>query len=610
MKKIKLGEKFDLPEDVITQMMAFLGRRGSGKTYGAGKFIEGLYDIGGQFIILDPVGVWWGLRLDADGNKKGLDITIFGGLHADVPLEPAAGTLIADLIVDKGISAIIDISQFEFNTDKAKFAEAFASRFFYRKKSRPSAVHLVIEEAQEVCPQNPAKGEERMLGAFNRIIKLGRNFGIGITLISQRPQEVNKKALNQTECLFAFQMTGLHERKAVEAWIADKGLDKNLADVLPKLEIGEPHVWSPQWLKISKQVKIGRKRTFNASSTPKLGAKPVKIKKLNPIDIQKIQKEMAETIERAKAEDPKELRKEIRSLEAQMRGEKSRKPSPPVDNVTVKRLQREANTRIKGLENRLLPAERNYQIQKDRADHFQKQSQYGESIIKTVYPILIKLIQVEKNITEFFKKPKIMPKIKAQLGIPKEILKSDPKKIERPKDIQMTYQKKRIDHPDILPFEEGQLNKCAKLIYGFLFTNSNKAFTKVQIAVMTGYSVKSGGFQSAMASLNTKELILKENNLIKVNPDNLDSELADEQEEFSLDTIKKKLNKCSKELLEVLIEDPSKDYDKEELALATPTQYSVTSGGFQSALAKLNTLGFIEKISGRIRLSKYIEELI
>ena len=264
MKKIKLGENFSLPEDVITQMMAFLGRRGSGKTYGAGKFIEGLYDIGGQFIILDPVGVWWGLRLDADGKKKGLDITIFGGLHADVPLEPAAGTLIADLIVDKGISAIIDVSQFEFNTDKARFAEAFASRFFFRKKSRPSAVHLVIEEAQEFCPQNPAKGEERMLGAFNRIIKLGRNFGIGISLISQRPQEVNKKALNQTECLFAFQMTGLPERKSIEAWIADKGLDKNLADVLPKLEIGDPHVWSPQWLKISKQVKIGRKRTFNA----------------------------------------------------------------------------------------------------------------------------------------------------------------------------------------------------------------------------------------------------------------------------------------------------------------------------------------------------------
>jgi DNA helicase HerA-like ATPase len=92
-----------------------------------------------------------------------------------------------------------------------------------------------------------------MLHAFERLVKLGRNFGIGVSLISQRPQEVNKKALNQTECLFAFQMTGPQERKAIAGWAADKGLDVDLVEALPKLAVGHAHVWSPQWLRCRKR---------------------------------------------------------------------------------------------------------------------------------------------------------------------------------------------------------------------------------------------------------------------------------------------------------------------------------------------------------------------
>jgi len=45
------------------------------------------------------------------------------------------------------------MSQFESDADKARFAQAFADRFFFRKKAAPSAVHLFIEEAQEFVPQ-------------------------------------------------------------------------------------------------------------------------------------------------------------------------------------------------------------------------------------------------------------------------------------------------------------------------------------------------------------------------------------------------------------------------------------------------------------------------
>ena len=314
--KLQISKDLSLPSDVITQKNAFMGRTGSGKTYAFGKLAEEMLSLGMQVVILDPVGVHWGLRLAADGKSDGMKtIYVFGGLHGDIPIEPTGGKLIADFIADKHVSAIIDVSQFESDADKTKFATEWAARFFFRYKSKPSPVHLCLEECQEFIPQNSQKGEERMVHAFNRIWKLGRNFGIGGSLISQRPQEVNKKALNQTECFYAFQMTGPHERKAVEDWMKEKGVDTSIANDLPKLEVGTCHIWSPQWLKISKQIKIDKKWTYNASSTPEFGSKPIDIKPLEPLEIEKLSEELKSTIEKAKAADPEILKKRIHELE-------------------------------------------------------------------------------------------------------------------------------------------------------------------------------------------------------------------------------------------------------------------------------------------------------
>lgn len=346
---LRLADDLALPIDAVTQKLAFLGRTGSGKTYGASKLAEEMLGAGAQVVILDAVGVWYGLRLAADGKGKGIEIPVFGGLHGDVPLEPTGGQLMANLIVDRGASVIIDVSQFETDAAKARFAAEWADRFFFRKKASPSAVHVFIEECQEFVPQNPQKGEERMLHAFQRIEKLGRNFGIGVSLISQRPQEVNKKALNQTECLFVFQMTGAHERKAIEAWIAGKGLDEDVAGMLPRLQVGQPHVWSPQWLQVSKTVHIAKKRTFNASSTPTVGGRAA-AHQLAPIDLARIREDMAATIERAKADDPRELRRTIADLQRQLmktapaaKPAAPAKPAPsPVKAEHVKRIERAA----------------------------------------------------------------------------------------------------------------------------------------------------------------------------------------------------------------------------------------------------------------------------
>ncbi len=318
MTKLQLADGLAIPLEIVTERSAFIGRTGQGKSYAAQKLAELLHAAGAQFVVLDPVGIWWGLRLAANGKDPGLEIPVFGGLHGDLPLEPTAGKVFADLAAD-GRSMVLDVSGFEHDTDRARFAKDFAERFFFRKKSQPSAVLLFLEEGQEFVPQDPGRDENYMLRAFTRLAKIGRNFGVGISLITQRPQEVSKKVLNLTELLFAFQLNGKHERTAVEKWIEDKAIDEDIGSELPKLERWHPHAWSPSWLKISKVVRILPRATFDASSTPKVGKGAGAVKQLGPIDIDAIKKQMASTIEKAKAEDPKELRRRIAELEKQAR---------------------------------------------------------------------------------------------------------------------------------------------------------------------------------------------------------------------------------------------------------------------------------------------------
>jgi hypothetical protein len=311
---IRLSDSLTLPADAVTQTFAFLARRGAGKSYGAMKLAEGMLDANAQIVAIDPVGVWFSLRIAADGKGKGFPILVFGGLHGDLPLEPGAGAFIADLIVDRGISAVLDVSHFRKN-DRKRFATDFAEQLFHRKKQRRTPIHLFVEEAQVFIPQRVMGDEARMLGAFEDIIKLGRNFGIGATLVSQRPQAVNKDALNQTEALFVLQTNGAQERKALENWIVEQGVaTKGLVDELPSLPIGTAFLWSPSWLRKLEKVKIGKRKTYDASATPVAGVEHVEPRPLSVDELADVEKAMAATIERAKADDPKALRAKITEL--------------------------------------------------------------------------------------------------------------------------------------------------------------------------------------------------------------------------------------------------------------------------------------------------------
>ncbi len=180
-------------------------------------------------------------------------------------------------------------------------------------------MHLFLEEAQSFIPQRMTRGEDQMLGAFEDLGKLGRNFGIGMSLISQRPQAVNKEVLNLTEVLLVLQISGARERSAIRAWIVEQSIDtRNALEELPSLPIGTAYIWSPRWLRFFGKVRIGSKWTYDASATPTLSTAPLIPRPLEAVDLAELRRAMASLGELPGEHDSAGLRRRIADLEQRL----------------------------------------------------------------------------------------------------------------------------------------------------------------------------------------------------------------------------------------------------------------------------------------------------
>src|SRR5580700_8926167 len=104
-KRLHISDDLWLPLDAVTQKFGILGTSGSGKSFTAMKLAELMLDALAQIIAVDPVGIWWSLRLAKDGKHKGYEqVRVFGGDHGDLPLTRESGALIGRLLAERRIS--------------------------------------------------------------------------------------------------------------------------------------------------------------------------------------------------------------------------------------------------------------------------------------------------------------------------------------------------------------------------------------------------------------------------------------------------------------------------------------------------------------------------
>ncbi len=309
--KLNLGT-IQMPINAVTRTFAILAKRGAGKSYTGGVMAEEFYKNNLPFVVMDPIDIWWGLRLNKNGKDKGLPVVVFGTHHADIQLHRNMGRKIAQAVVKKNISCVL--STFGMPKVAQRHLITEFSEEILNINNTPR--HIFIEEAHEYLPQRVFGGLGKTFNAVSNLVVMGRNRGLGVTLINQRAATVNKDVLTQLDTLLAFQNTSPQDRKALREWVdyhgADEGNFKEFMDSLPSLPRGQGWIWSPEFMGVFQRIKIRKRETFHPDRE-KIGKK-IKMPELNQIDIQGFIAEFSSSLKTEKSK-PIVIKADVKPVE-------------------------------------------------------------------------------------------------------------------------------------------------------------------------------------------------------------------------------------------------------------------------------------------------------
>ena len=114
---------------VVERHLVVLGKTGSGKTYAAKGIVERLVQRRRHVCIVDPTGVWWGLKATADGGVSPLPVAVLGGDHGDLALEESMGETAAAAVVRLPITLVLDLSLMTHAARTRFLTDFFATLF-------------------------------------------------------------------------------------------------------------------------------------------------------------------------------------------------------------------------------------------------------------------------------------------------------------------------------------------------------------------------------------------------------------------------------------------------------------------------------------------------
>ena len=543
---LRLSDSLILPLEVVTMTQAILARKRSGKSYCAQKLAEQMLHAGQQIVAIDPTSAWYGLRSSADGNGPGFPIVVFGGAHADAPLDYRSGASLAGAIVEHGFSAIFDVGEMDVE-EQVVFGTDFCKELL---KLNRNAMHLFMDEAHNWAPQNPVtKPEKHALSAVKRLVLQGGIRGIGFTMISQRTALLNKDVLSQVDLLTVLRMSHPLDIKAVTDWIASEvsaGFAGEVKSALPGLPIGTAFINSAP-LNLGQRIQIAPKETFNSGATPKPGERKVEPNVLAHVDIQKLGTQIAASVEEQEANAPEALKRRIAELERQGLSKEK-------EQMLVEQIQK---------------------MEQDLAEARTRLSGYAEieSEIRSLHGSLAMVVQKAESVVRLFDGKPSPPA--EYTNVPN--LKPSPT-------------------PSVAIKPTGDLTSSHVKILKAMASLSAIGVTnpeRVQVAFFAGYSnPKSGGFAQPMADLVSRGYVQAGAGSVSLTPRGHAS-VGPQRAATTVQLhgmLRDLLGGGEWKMLEVLIHAYPRSVERTKLA--ETTGYSnAKSGGFAGPLARLISLG-------------------
>jgi uncharacterized protein len=312
------------PTKVLDAHAAVLGKTGAGKSSAMRHVVEYLLDHNKRVCVIDPKGDWWGLKASADGKSAGYPVITFGDFkgdyEADVPINEQSGKHVAELITSGNRPCVIGFRGW-FTAHMLFFWIEFAKTLFHTNEGE---LYLIIDEAQNFAPKGRLADIEGKAGTglhwTNRLLAEGRGLGINIWVGSQRPQKVHNDTLDGCETLVAMRTVHPAARNALTEWMkgsGDKKAAETVLNAIGEMPRGEAYVWSPEIGFGPKHVAFPMFTTFDSFAPPQL-QKKIHARTWADVDLEEVKTKLAKVIEEQKANDPKELKREVSRLRSEL----------------------------------------------------------------------------------------------------------------------------------------------------------------------------------------------------------------------------------------------------------------------------------------------------
>ena len=182
-------------------------------------------------------------RLETKQKDKRLNFMFSSEAHLlsyDYMSELCSKLMLPSVAGKKGVK-IIDFS--EVPSDILPLIVSLIARVIFSVQQWTTSEHrhpiaIFCDEAHLYIPANTEKSiDDASLVTFERISKEGRKYGIGLVVISQRPSEVNRTVLSQSNNFIAMRLTNVDDQSVVKRLLPDSLGD--YAEMLPILDIGE-----------------------------------------------------------------------------------------------------------------------------------------------------------------------------------------------------------------------------------------------------------------------------------------------------------------------------------------------------------------------------------
>src|SRR5688572_27041302 len=175
------GAPCDLDVLVDTRLLV-QANSGGGKSHFLRRLLEQTH---GQIqqLVIDPEGEFSTLR------EKG-DYVLAARQHGDTLADPRSAKLLAEKLLELGVSAILDIYELKAH-ERIRFVRHFLEALVDAPKSLWHPAIVVVDEAHVYCPQ---QGEAESAGPVIDLATRGRKRGFCAVLATQRLSKLHKDA--------------------------------------------------------------------------------------------------------------------------------------------------------------------------------------------------------------------------------------------------------------------------------------------------------------------------------------------------------------------------------------------------------------------------------